>query len=312
MLSPVPFIVGSPRSGTTLLRLMLDSHPAIAIPPETGFLRDIAKAGRRRADAGVGSPASPAEILRRFTRAERWADFKLDPIALEERVATLRPFNVSEACRAFYRLYAARFGKSRYGDKTPGYVFVMEDIQALLPEAHFIHLIRDGRDAALSLRHHWFSAGPDMTVQAEHWARHVQAGRASASKVNHYLEVRFEDLVVGPQDTLRRLCDFLKIGFDPGMLRYHERAASRLQEHEGRTLPDGRILTKAQRFAQQHRTTMPLQRELAGGWREKMTAPEIAAFEAVAGGLLHELGYALGAERCPSQAAAANPPKTAR
>jgi hypothetical protein len=281
------------------MRLMLDSHPAVAVPPETGFLRNIAKTFAPGPNGTASPPASPAEILRHITTADTWIDFKLDRSTLKDRIENLRPFDVSEASRTFYRLYAARFGKLRYGDKTPGYVFVMEDIQALLPEAHFIHVIRDGRDVALSLREQWFSPGSDMAVQAKFWLRHVRAGRASAPKLNRYLEVRFEDLVLASEDTLRCVCDFLEMEFDATMLRYHERSASRLQEHEGRTLSDGRVLTKSQRFAQQNSTLMPPQGEVVGGWQDRMTPAEVTAFEAVAGDFLQELGYTLRRELRP-------------
>jgi hypothetical protein len=109
---PAPFVVGVPRSGTTLLRLMLDAHPELAIPPETGFfpwITTIDGTARGAAD----------EFVQRLMASPTWVDFHLDAGALRDALAALPGFSVAEGLRCFYRLYAARFGKRRWGDKTP-------------------------------------------------------------------------------------------------------------------------------------------------------------------------------------------------
>src|SRR4029434_6926754 len=136
-----PFIVGVPRSGTTLLRIMLDAHPQLAIPPETGFLSRLVRLPWLWA-AGLGR----RRLLTIITRAESWPDFHLDAHALAEALDAVKPFTLADGLRAFYRLYAARFNKSLWGDKTPLYGRHAYSIARLLPEARFIHLIRDGRD----------------------------------------------------------------------------------------------------------------------------------------------------------------------
>ena len=145
----MPIIVGSPRSGTTLLRLMLDSHPDMAIPPETGFLTigpDLAlveKDPRRHfAQSLINFPPD----------APGWSDFRISEEDFTAKIEALEPFTVADGFRCFYQLYAERFGKVRWGDKTPLYLLNMPMIESLLPEAHFIHIVRDGRDCAASLR----------------------------------------------------------------------------------------------------------------------------------------------------------------
>ena len=176
---PMPFIVGAPRSGTTLLRFMLDSHPDIAIPPETGFL----------AQAALKPNAGPREFVQHLESFDTWPDFHLERESLLDRLSRMPTFDLSDAYRAFYAAYAARFSKPRYGDKTPIYAFHMQKIQELFPEAAFIHIIRDGRDAALSLEKQWFSPGKGMAAQAKMWSDFVGAARASAKHVSRYLEV---------------------------------------------------------------------------------------------------------------------------
>jgi hypothetical protein len=279
----MPFIVGAPRSGTTLLRLMLDSHPDLAIPPETGFLT-----GPTLLPGG-----GPHEFLRSLKRSQNWADLHLDDEKLLANLSALTAFNPADAYRVCYATYASRFSKPRYGDKTPSYAFHMERIEQLLPEAHFIHIIRDGRDTAISLRRQWFSPGQEMTTQARFWADHVRTARASAGKVRRYLEIRFETLILDTEATLSKICTFIGLDFSADMLRYYERAPARLHEHEGRNLGKGRILTKSARIDQQARTMLPPQRDLVFGWRHEMKRQEIVEFQTVAGTLLRDLGYEL-------------------
>ncbi len=117
---PAPFVVGVARSGTTLLRLMLDAHPELAIPPETHFIPKV-KSGRAAEAVGEGEMRRRAHEV--ITEHRRWPDFGLDA---DELRAPLRrrtePFNRRDALRAFYGLYAGKQGKPRWGDKSPGYV----------------------------------------------------------------------------------------------------------------------------------------------------------------------------------------------
>ena len=116
---PAPFVVGVPRSGTTLLRLMLDAHPELAIPPETHFIPAVIRACRRG--------ASPDEVAAAMTGHRRWADFGIDVDELLSRLRALGGPEPGPALRAFYELYAARQGKQRWGDKTPWHAWHVRD-----------------------------------------------------------------------------------------------------------------------------------------------------------------------------------------
>src|SRR5919109_3312367 len=107
---PAPFIVGVGRSGTTLLRLMLDAHPEMCIPPETGFI----PAARNK----LNDATDPRrEFVKAITEFETWPDFNLLPDEFYRAIPA--PSKLSTGIRTFYRLYAARFEKTRWGDKTP-------------------------------------------------------------------------------------------------------------------------------------------------------------------------------------------------
>jgi hypothetical protein len=286
---PAPFVCGVTRSGTTLVRLMLDAHPELAIPGETHWVPKLIKAVER-------SKQSSDDLADLIIDHKRWGDFHLDADELRRRIHAVDPPNAADVIRAFYLLYAEREGKSRYGDKTPGYVQEMLRIQRVLPEARFIHIIRDGRDVSLShLRMNW---GPETYAEsARLWRNRIRKARKQAPKVDHYMEVHFEDLVDDTEGVLRRLCDFVELDFDPVMLDYHERAEGRLKE-KARELPrKNRPPQPAEARLESHRLAKePPRSDRIGMWRERMTPEEVAEYEAVAGDMLVELGYELGSE----------------
>jgi hypothetical protein len=281
---PMPIVVGVSRSGTTLLRLMLDAHPEIAVPYETQFLGDVLQ---------LRSPgdALRAQFYDTVLGAITWDDFHLDAEAFRRELDTLEPFTLTRGLRCFYTMYARRFGKRRYGDKTPGYCLYMVGIAQLLPEAHFIHMIRDGRDVALSLRHLWFGPGPDLAAQAREWVSWIRAAREQAKSCERYLEVRYEDLLADPERVLRRVCAFVDLRYTPSMLRYHERAAERMSE-VGEWRRDGVLWAPREQLAAIHHfTSHRPDQSRAGRWRHEMSPEERASFEAIAGDMLEHCGY---------------------
>ena len=289
---PAPFVVGVGRSGTTLLRLMLDAHPALAIPPETHFVPELIE---RNASGATG-----AMLVELIVGSRNWADFGLDSGALRDRVDVLKRADAARVLRAFYGLYAEREGKSRWGDKTPGYVRRMRAIGGTLDEARFVHLIRDGRDVALSRRRRGMGAGKPIADTAELWRRRIEDARHQARRLRgRYLEVRYEDLVADPEPALRAICGQCALDFDPAMLAHQARAKVRLAEL-GHDLDagGGRIPRSGEERVEAHalaaRAATP---ERIGAWREEMDPADTAEFERVAGALLAELGYELASRR---------------
>jgi hypothetical protein len=276
---PAPFVVGVPRSGTTLLRLMLDAHSELAIPFETHFVPDLI-------DAAGKQGTSPERLAEMVITHRRWRDFHLDANELRDRFRALKRPTPGAFVRAFYTLYAERQAKPRWGDKTPGYQMHMRRIEQALPEARFIHLIRDGRDVALSVLR--LSFGPDSVEKAaERWKNRIEKARSQAKGLNHYLEVRYEDLVLDTEPTLRRVCEFCGLPWDPAVLRHYERAEERLQE-KARSWP------APPRLASHVLTKEPPRDDRVGRWRTEMSAADCAVYERIAGKLLAELGYEVG------------------
>lgn len=165
-------------------------------------------------------------------------------------------------------------GKSRWGDKTPYYVMHIPKLIEWFPDAQIVHLIRDGRDVALSLfgRQHDFYVY-NAYFAAEYWASYVEKGRALGAELPsaQYMEMRYEDLLATPEHTMRQLCDFLGETYSPELF------AVASVDDPGKT-----PLVHA-----------PLKADNAGKWRSRMSAAQVRAFESVAGDTLRELGYEL-------------------
>jgi hypothetical protein len=212
---------------------------------------------------------------------------------LRDALGRVEPFTVADGLRAFYRRYAAARGKERWGDKSPLHALHLPVIAAAFPEARFVHLIRDGRDVAVSLRPLWFAPGQDMTSLANEWARSVLAARAAGAELGpRYLEVRYEDLVRDPRGELSRVTDLLELPFAPEMLRYFEGATERLREGQTRVDAAGRVLvSQEQRLRNQEMAQRPLDPARIGRWRGELTAAEEAEIVGATGELLASLGY---------------------
>jgi hypothetical protein len=275
VLDVFPLFVGSGRSGTTLLQVIFDSHPELAIAHEAHFIASLARR-RRRYQGPAGFAVDP--FLVDLSRNSNFARLGLPEGELRSLLRGPPPTrSYVAAVRRVFRLYAARRGKSKYGDKTPGYVNHIGLLARLFPEARFVHMIRDGRDVALGyMEADW---GPATFAEAAlHWKTRVERGRSAGRQVGsgRYREVRYEDLVADPEGTVRYLCSFVGVEFADIMLRYYERG----EEFRLTTAhPDahGRLM-------------LPPTKGLRD-WRRKMPEEGVAIFEAIAGGLLSGLGY---------------------
>jgi hypothetical protein len=291
---PAPFVVGVSRSGTTLLRLMLDAHPDLTIPAETHFIPKVANVVDRAIEEGAPTEVVRERALEAMTGHPRWGDFRLEEADVRSRIERHDPLTAGDAIRSFYEACAALEGKPRWGDKSPPYTYKAPRIQRALPEAHFIHIIRDGRDVALSLSE--VSWGTDDVAEAaKKWASEVRKARKRAKNLARgtYMEVHYEDLVTDPEPVLRRISDFAELPWDDAMLNYTERAQERMRGEMERTLKPlgGGTITAEERTRQHQLLFERPSASRAGRWRTEMSPENRKAFESVAGGLLKKLGY---------------------
>lgn len=289
---PAAFLVGMPDSGVEHLRLMLDAHPEVAIPGPTFFVPAVLELRNNHSHVRE-------RFLQILVSSLTWRDHHLSSDALWEPLDDGAPFEPGAALRIFYWLYAARFGKARWGDSTHRYGYHMNQIRRHLPEAHFVHVIRDGRDAAVLARlsHSW-QAFSDLESHAREWLNRIQRFRQEAVACSEfYLEVRYEDLVTNPEPVLKEICGFLQLSYSPAMLAYHQRASQRLDELEGIDR-FRRHIPKDERLRGLHADllTRPADPSQIGRWRRELDPAEIAAYQEIAGELLQALGYPLWGE----------------
>jgi hypothetical protein len=273
---PFPFIVGAPRSGTTVLRLMVDAHPAMAVPPESYFPVTLWPWRRRYlVDGGFRLDLLAEDLLTRRPVPRAPFNWDIDPGLVRERLSGVAPISYPEAIRMVYALYAEVRGKPRYGDKTPIFADHLGLLARLFPEARFLHVIRDGRDVALSVVDKRWGARTLVEAAAQ-WALRVRTTRRAGRTLgDRYVELMYEDLVADPQPILQRVCAFTELDYRPEMLSFHLTAEQRLPEWERRSHDDlGRPLTAGLR-----------------NWRSEMSRNDIAAVEVVAGRTLESLGY---------------------
>ena len=212
------FIIGAMGSGSTLLRLILDSHDNIAIPQETGFMRAY--------------------------NAHQYVPFKWSGRNWAKRMGWTRK-ELDEELAAFYdrifRRYAEKHGKDRWGDKTPFHTWHVDDMARVFPDAAFIAIIRHPGGCVGSNMSRW---GQSIRHASDHYRRYnMEIARVAATHGDRFAIVRYEDLVLTPEPVMRELLDWLGEEWSPSVLEHHAVQGSRggKRKVEGRSLVDDPI-----------------------------------------------------------------------
>lgn len=279
------FVFGCPRSGTTMLQLMLHGHPRIAIPPETRFVE--ACYFGRHAFGDLRDPENRRRLAESIVtpRETRFRDLGLDPDEVVARVVAAGP-TVGSACATVLRMYAARFGKPRWGDKRPGYHRVIPVLRAMFPDAVFVHLVRDGRDCVASLkRASWWDRPIHDSIHS--WMSATRNARRAARTLpaDAFYELRYEELVAEPDKRLAALCEFLDEDYDEAMTTPKALAG----------------VAVAPRKMRVEGTYRDVSTSSVGNWRTGLDPWEIELCETVMGDRLRDHGYELtGASRSPA------------
>jgi hypothetical protein len=251
---------------------MLDSHPLMAVPPESYFVAEMAD-HRRNYDRG-----GPFDVDRFVTdlRGNRWfGKWGIDDDRLRSALDPA-PGDLADALRRVFESYADAFGKPRYADKTPSYVRHIGLLSRTFPEARFLHVLRDGRDVALSFQRMPF--GPDTLDEAAlFWRSRTLTGRrvGAALGTQRYREIRYEDLVQHPEEHLRGVVDFAGLPYDPAMLRFNEHAE--------------RLIATGVPGAHERLASPPTPSTRT--WRDKLSRQEVRRFELLAGDALACFDY---------------------
>ena len=269
------FIVGAPRSGTTLLRFMLSSHPRIYIPHESYFIPRFFLRNPCRPMQRAQAIRVLEFILNARPFIDDWKIERPDPASFIDALPDLTPASFLDA---LYSQYAGIYGAERWGDKTPTYTNYISLISEIFPKAQFIHIIRDGRDAALSALNAYKKDRfyVDLYFAGHTWKQRVRKTRLSGSRLSsdRYFELHYEQLVAEPERLLQEICAFLNESYAPAMAEPQQLARKLIPKrgvHSG--------------------VRKPLNNDSIGRWHHEMSVIDQRFFQMVAGDLLDELGY---------------------
>jgi hypothetical protein len=252
LMQDMVFVAGAPRSGTTLFRLLLDNHPRIFHPGEFDFLFDW-----------VGDDGEWPDL-------RRYAEWLSTNRIFLDYAAKIDPkLEFPELARSLVRQTSAP-GRMLALSVQRGY----HKIPYLFPEARFIHLVRDPRDAALSTIQMGWAGTVHFGVDP--WMGSERSWDTLVSRVDptRMLEIKYEELVSHPRETLRAVCGFLQIEFDECMMEYHR-----------------------------HSSYEPIHARSVGKWRSQIPRRELAMLEHKISNLLLDRGYELSGAgiRTPSR-----------
>jgi Sulfotransferase family len=246
------FIVGTMRSGTTLLRLILDAHPRLAIPEETGFMAAV----------------SATRNIRDWQHGDGW--FKRLGWTDEEFDARLREFYAG-----LFERHALRQGKQRWGDKTPMHAHHIPQMSRLFPDAVFVGIVRHPGAVVHSLMRKFHYGLADAVTYWDSTNKEILRSGLEFDD-DRFALLRYEDLVADPGETLRELVDWLGEPWSEDLLRHND-------VHAARGAP--RLSAGATR------TRDPIRGELADRWSEELPDRQQEVLVNRTGALARFLGY---------------------
>jgi len=274
------FVVGPPRSGTSLLTEALDAHPRLAVVPETWIFHLL---WRLRSSGRFPSRRHAFLVLDRAWHYVSWSDPLAARVVAEVALRAARePLGPREVVVAIGEEYARRRGASAWGEKTPIHALHEEEISALLPEARYIRIVRDPRDVVVSWADAWNGGRLDeacLVRAASSVLRHLRSVLEGTDLPDRPgLLVRYEELVTEPRRVLGGICGYLGVPFDESVLGFHrlERPVrlSGVPAH-------GNLATR-------------LRADLVGRHRDRLDGPARALLEAAFRRVMDRLGYVPG------------------
>ena len=258
-----------------MLQFILDDLPNLSMPTgESHFLIPLFR--NQRAFANLDTREGMRHLLQtihNFNPIFLYGDLhgvKFDVDRLTDEFWAEGHTSVRDVIAGIFEKNAVGMGKTRWGDKTPYYALHLDKLVAWWPDAKFIHLVRDGRDVALSLfgRKHDFSAY-NVYYAAQYWQKYAEVCREQGSRLpaGQYLEIRYEDILNDKAAAMRSICSFIGESYPDTV------------QHSDATL------------AEAARRLKTVKQDNQGKWRHAMNAWQIRVFESEAGSSLNNFGY---------------------
>ena len=269
--NPPVFILGVQRSGTTLLRLILNSHSYIAIPEEAAFLRPIIK---KKYIYNEISGKDLKRIYNYLKNSPHYALWNYDSSKFLNWLEMQHSISLKEFINNLYMSYAESEGKIIWGDKTPSLLRKVDLLYRLFPEAKFIHIVRDGRDVFDS-RRRMDSTKDNAAVMAIEWCYKIY-------KTERFLELlppsnkytlRYEDLLINPEETVKNLCGFMQVEYEPQMMDFYKKSKYYVGSHHSKLI------------------FKPITSENLQKWKLNLSGKEIKVLSLLAKRYLKKYGY---------------------
>lgn len=265
------FVVGCPRSGTTLLAALLGRHPSITATPESRYLTYFAP--RNRVAEWPSSDACFAVL----SNDPKILDLDLDLDLLQKHLA-LHPFTLEGAFRGLLATYLEQRDGDRILEKTPDHLHHVETLLDWFPDAKFVCVVRDGRDAAVSMRNLPWGYN-SIRRYALIWQRSAKQSLKLAERIPHrFKTIRYEDLLTAPESTLKSICQFVDVEFDP------------VQLDPGRSTD----VVPERESAWKKKANQRIDPSRVYAWKRTLDKNEIRVFNSVASEQLAAYGYEAG------------------
>ena len=273
------FIIGSGRSGNTLLRSMLVRNSNISIPPENGSLCSMFI--KYKAISHMPWNIIVSEIIQEFKYGYRFSDWNINIGDIYKNALSLKGKDrtLASILSIFYENYIKYNNEGGYtwGDKTPPNSFCLFEIERIFPNAKFIHIVRDGRDCVASFVKAGFFES-DYKKAAYRWNDALKNCINFSNKINKnkFYQVKYEDLVENTEAELINICDFLNVNYKKEML-------------------DNKISTKKINDVtkrKHHKNLLkPINSSSIGKWKSEIDKDNLERVNSIIGKTLNELGY---------------------
>jgi hypothetical protein len=279
---PVFFIIGRPRSGTTLLRLLFEAHPNVVIPPESPFIINLYKKYEKIRFWDDKVIHEFCEDIFKVRYFDKWMTVKEDLLnsLLEEKGDSSFQQMVRKVCLSYTSVFKKEEIKM-IGDKNPAYSLYPGRIHKLFPEAKIIHITRDYRDNYLSLTKVNFEV-PIVPLVVYRWKfayRRMQKLKKKYPELVY--SIRYEDLATNPEKQFNKICEFLGLDFDPHVLEFYEKK----EEVE-------KLYADSKEIAVVHKSLFkPISTDRMNLWKTEMTERQVKVADLVAGKTAEKAGY---------------------
>jgi sulfotransferase family protein len=267
------FIFGAQRSGTTLLRLMLNAHSKVAIPEEGGFWMPLLRKFKKNFNKRIKSTELEKyiEYINNSPQYKLWCN---DDSNSFENIKKKKEVTLSYIMSTVYENYAKSKNKILWGDKTPSFFRMIPVLSKLFPNAKYIHIYRDGRDVYLS----WQAIDKtkrNISLIALEWVYKLKRARKDLENIDSkkVIEVKYESLVSKPEENLKKICNFISIEYEETMLDFWKSSNQFIGAHHSKLI------------------NSPVSLSSVAKWKKKLSNRQISKFEIIAGKILKENGY---------------------